>query len=328
MRSMATNVIDAIRHLFSEESKSLLRLVDRLDSGNYLEAVRLLQETEELIVVSGVGTSGILGRKLAASLSSIGAPSLFIHPADALHGNLGQIANGAVIILISHSGGTAELVRLLEASKELGLLPILITSRTDSVLAGLSRVVLPTWANNEADPLGLVPTNSAVSTLAVGDALMSGLACALETSETMFYRNHPAGSLGKSLSLRFRDVMKTELIASCCIGINSTLSDAIFAMSAGRIGACFIVDNGFLKGLFTDGDLRRFMGSVESLDLEQNLLEIATQNFTTVSEEELVIPFLKRMELQQKKFSVFPVVDEHQQLKGVADLHQILALEL
>jgi len=328
VRSMATNVMDAIRHLFSEESKSLLRLVDRLDSGSYLEAVRLLQETEELIVVSGVGTSGILGRKLAASLSSIGAPSLFIHPADALHGNLGQIANGAVIILISHSGGTAELVRLLEASKELGLLPILITSRIDSVLAGLSRVILPTWANNEADPLGLVPTNSAVSTLAVGDALMSGLACALETSETTFYRNHPAGSLGKSLSLRFKDVMKTELITSCCIGIKSTLSDAIFAMSAGRIGACFIVDNGVLKGLFTDGDFRRFMGSVESFDLEQNLLEIATRNFTTVSEEELVIPFLKRMELQHKKFSVFPVVNEHQQLMGVADLHQILALEL
>jgi CBS domain-containing protein len=122
--------------------------------------------------------------------------------------------------------------------------------------------------------------------------------------------------------------MKTELITSCCIGVKSTLSDAIFAMSAGRVGACFILENGFLKALFTDGDLRRFLGSGISFDLNQNLLEIATREFTTVGEDELVIPFLKRMEMQHKKFSVFPVVNEQQQFMGVADLHQILALEL
>lgn len=321
-------VLDSSKRLLQEEIRVLRNLYENLDYNSLVSAVALIKNAVKPIVVSGMGTSGILGRKIAASLSSIGCPSIFVHPGDAMHGNLGLIADQTVVILISHGGQTMELVKLLDASEDFSLKTVLITSNDNSILSKRSQISLITHVKNEGDPLGLVPTNSAIATLAIGDALMSGVAASIDASTEVFYRNHPSGSLGKTLSLRFRDIMQDRVKSASCVGVECTLGNAIVAMSAGRVGASFIVHDRRLVGLFTDGDLRRALAIDPKLDLDQKLINIAVQNFLTVQESDLVFPFIKNMENKNRRISVFPVLNQQKDFVGIVHLHDVLAMEL
>jgi arabinose-5-phosphate isomerase len=181
---------------------------------------------------------------------------------------------------------------------------------------------------DEGDPLGLVPTTSAIATLAIGDSLMAGVSAVVEVESTTFFRNHPAGSLGKSLSLTFGDVMKPSQRAKACVDRSAKLVDAVVAMSEGRVGACFIVDGSRLLGVFTDGDLRRLIQGGVVLDDQTSLVSVATTDFTFVFDDELVIPAVKTMESAGRKVSVFPVLNRDNEFVGIVHLHDILGIEL
>ncbi|MEO2068177.1 MAG: KpsF/GutQ family sugar-phosphate isomerase [Desulfurobacteriaceae bacterium] len=305
------------RKTILEESESLKTLAEKLDE-NFVKAVKLLLNTKGRVVLTGVGKSGLICKKIAATFSSTGTPAFFLHPADAAHGDLGMVKGDDTIIAVSNSGETAELLNIVPILKSFGIPIIAITNNPSSSLAKLSDVVLLLNVRKEACPLGLAPTTSTTATLALGDALAVSLMRLKGFKSEDFAKFHPGGKLGIRLS-RIKDLMRKEKDIPV-VSPTSSLKEVIYEISSKKVGATLVIDNGKLVGIITDGDLRRAFEKEVSFDTLAK--EIMTENPKTIREDVFAEKAIEVME--KYKITVLPVVDSERKVVGIIHLHDIL----
>jgi arabinose-5-phosphate isomerase len=306
------------------EARAVSDLVDRLD-GSFEDAVRIIAECGGRVVTSGIGKSGIIAQKIAATLSSTGTPSLFLHPAEAIHGDIGMLIAGDVMIALSNSGETEELVRLLPVVKRLGVTLVSMVGRTASTLARESDVVLDVSIREEACPLGLAPTASTTAALAMGDALAMALVERRGFSAEQFAERHPGGHLGKKL-LRVADLMHTGDRLPV-VTVDTTVEEAIIVMTSKGFGTTSVVDAaGRLVGIITDGDLRRLLERRRTGALDARAAEAMTPNPRTIDRDALATAALDRME--RHHITSLLVLDAERRPEGILHLHDLWRTEL
>ena len=306
------------RKVLETEAAAILALVDRLDE-RFERAVRLLLDCRGRVIVTGMGKSGIICRKIAATLSSTGTPSFFLHPAEATHGDLGVITGDDVVVALSYSGETEELLRLLETIKRLGARLIAITGDCASTLGQAADVALDCQVSEEACPLNLVPTASTTAALALGDALAMTLLVAKGFRQEDFANLHPGGKLGKRLMRVEHLMVSGDLVPS--VGAATAMSEVIYEMSRKSLGMTCVVDESErLIGIITDGDLRRHMNTSPNL-LERNAQDVMTRGPVTVTRGMLAAEAL--LILEQRKITAIVVVDAAQKVEGVVHLHDL-----
>ncbi len=322
-RSAASIFRETARRVLETESLAVSELTTRLDE-EFDRAVELLLDCTGRVVVTGMGKSGIICQKIAATLSSTGTPSFFMHPAEALHGDLGMIISGDVLLAISNSGETDEVLRLLDLTRRLGARIITMTGSRDSALARHADVHLHVGVHKEACNLDLVPTASTTASLAMGDAL--ALVCAEARGFTAkdFARFHPGGRLGRKL-LQVRPLMHAgdELPR---VHRDASMKEAAREMSRGRLGMACVVDDGdVLIGVLTDGDLRRRLLEADA-PLAGTVGEAMTRAPVTIHADSLASEALKLLE--ERKITSLPVVDGDKRLCGVIQIHDLWRTEL
>lgn len=313
-------LLHSARRTLDIEQRALQGLLARLGSG-FATACRILLGCRGRVVVSGMGKSGHVGGKIAATLASTGTPAFFLHPAEAGHGDLGMIARGDAVLALSNSGETAELVQLLPHLKRLGVPLVALTGRADSTLGRAADAVLEAAVDQEACPHNLAPTASTTAALALGDALAVALLEARGFSADDFARSHPGGTLGKQLLLHVEDVMRRgdELPR---VGPDAALSAGLVEMSRKGLGMTTIVDaEQKLLGVFTDGDLRR------ALDAQLHLQNTTMQHVMTtgghrIGPHELAASAARLMETH--RITALPVVDAEARLIGALNVHDLM----
>lgn len=329
---MLSNLISSKSSHFSQvvellklEADSISKAAIRLEPQQVDKAINILNKSSGKVVVAGVGKSGIVGRKIAATLTSTGTGAFYLHPGDALHGDLGIVSRNDVAIILSNSGETDELVAVLPHFKHRQIPIIAILGNLNSTLARNADVVLDASVDKEACPLNLAPTTSTTVALAIGDALAMTLMQDKQLTPEDFALNHPAGRLGKRLTLRVINLMHGESENPTILSTASWL-EVITAISKGGLGAVNVVDNhGFLLGIITDGDLRRTLQKTHPSRLENLTGDvIMTKNPTTVSPDCLAYDALQLMENRPSQISVMPVVDEQGICLGLIRLHDIV----
>ncbi len=299
---------------------TIAALIDRIDFS-FAEACRMMLSCDGRIVVIGMGKSGHVGGKIAATLASTGTPAFFLHPGEANHGDLGMITYRDIALAISNSGETAEIVSLLPLIKNLQIPLIGMTGNPNSTLAKRADIHLNIGVDQEACPLGLAPTSSTTATLVMGDALALTLLEAKGFTAQDYARYHPAGNLGKRLLLRIEDVMRRE-IAVPTVSHTASVQDALVEMTRKQLGMTSVLDpQGTLVGIYTDGDLRRTI----SLGLDLNntqIQQVMTKNYKKILPNMLAYDALMLME--NHKVTSILVVDEQHNLLGVAHIHDLL----
>jgi len=281
---MIKNVISSAKALLTAYRKALAGLEDGLGE-EFAKAVDLMQSSAGHVVVCGMGKSGIIGRKISSSLASTGTPSLFLHPAEAIHGDLGMVRRGDVILLISYSGSTEEIVRLLPAFNRLDAKLIALTGNPHSIIAEAAKITLDISVDREACPLNLAPTTSSLNSLVLGDALAVALMEARGFAETDFANTHPGGTLGRRLLTRVRDKMCTENLPF--VDPKASVQDALMVMTEGRLGLALVGNADNLVGVITDGDLRRLL--VKRVDIAVTAVsDVASPMPLTIGPDELM----------------------------------------
>jgi arabinose-5-phosphate isomerase len=318
MTSSTTTDLELARKVLRTEAAAILALVDRLDIG-FERAVQLLFDCRGRVIVTGMGKSGLICRKIAATLSSTGTSAFFLHPAEAIHGDLGAIRDDDVVLAVSHSGETAELVRLVEAIKRLGARLIAISGHPSSTLAKAADVALNCGVAEEACPLNLAPTASTTAALALGDALAMTLLVRKGFREEDFASLHPGGKLGRRL-MRVEHVMHSGDSAPV-VRTTTPMRDVIHEMSSKRLGMTCVVDaSGRLAGVFTDGDLRRQMSRTPNV-LDLTAADVMTANPITIDRNLLAVEALRAMEA--RKVTSVVVIDAARTVQGVVHLHDL-----
>jgi arabinose-5-phosphate isomerase len=315
------------REVLAVEAQAVAAVAARLDQ-NLTKALELLLKHEGKVVVSGIGKSGHVGQKIAATLASTGTPAVFLHAAEAVHGDLGIYTPGDPSILISKSGSTAELLRLIPILRQFRSPLIAILGNLNSPIARQADVVLDAGVEREADPLNLAPTCSTTAALALGDALAVALMMARRFTDQDFARYHPAGQIGRNLWLKVSDVMhQNEAVA--WVKPETPLRQVIIAMSQRPLGAACVVDENFLLlGIITDGDLRRTLLSHEDIRLLR-ASDCMTRQPTTIAPEASLRQASRLMEDRPSQISVLPVVDPlNQRCLGLIRIHDIYQPEL
>lgn len=309
------------RRVMAIEIAALQVLADRINGG-FHRACEIMLACEGRIVVTGMGKSGHIARKIAATLASTGTPSFFVHPGEASHGDLGMITDTDVVLILSYSGETDEVLTILPVLKRQGNRLIAITGNEGSSLARLCDVHLDISVPEEACPLGLAPTSSTTATLVMGDALAVALLEARGFTAEDFARSHPAGSLGRRLLLRISDIMHTDA-AVPKVGPNASLADALVEMTRRGLGMTGIVDDsGRLLGVFTDGDLRRTLDDTK-IDLRQTPVRaLMTTRAKTIAPNRLAVEAAKLME--EHKIHALLVVGDDGALVGALNIHDLL----
>lgn len=297
-----------------DEAQAVLGVIAQLDE-NFDRAVELILNCTGKVVVTGVGKSGHIADKIAATLSSTGTPAFFMNPLDAFHGDLGMVADGDVVVLISFSGQTDELLRLLPYFQHRKLPVISMTGNKDSLLARNSNAHLAVAVEREACPLNLAPTSSTTATLALGDALACALIEVRNFKANDFAQFHPGGSLGRRLLTTARDVMRQENLP--IIPPTMHLGDAIIRVSDGKLGLCVIQDGDVIKGIITDGDIRRAMQNIRERFFETEVQEVMTRNPKKVKPDMRIVEIQKMM--HSLKIHAVLVVDEEEKLLGIVD---------
>jgi arabinose-5-phosphate isomerase len=306
------------------EADAIAGLIERLDAS-FEKAVDLLHDCKGRVVVTGLGKSGLIGRKIAATLASTGTPSLFLHAADALHGDLGVMAKGDVLLAISSSGETAEMIELIEPARRVGVQIVAMTSNRRSTLAAASDVVLDIAVKEEACSLNLAPTASTAAALAMGDALAITVHDRRGLKEEDFAALHPAGRLGKKLR-RLESLMHTGEDLPQVLP-DAKMPDVIYEMSSKGLGLAAVTQkDGKLLGIITDGDLRRVMQRRKENVLHLAASDCMTKNPKTMSRSELAASALRLME--EIKITSVLVVDAAGRLEGVVHLHDLWTLQL
>lgn len=315
------NILDEAKRVLKIEAEAILGLLDKLGS-NFEKAVELLYTSKGRVVVTGMGKSGLVGKKIAATLASTGTPAFFLHPAEASHGDLGMVTERDVIIAISNSGETEEVVGLIPFLKRFNVKLISMTGNQNSTLSKASDVTLDISVKEEACPLGIVPTASTTATLAMGDALAVALLIKRGYKEEDFAFFHPRGSIGKRLFIKVKDLMHTG-DSLPTVSLNTPMSKTVIEMSSKRLGHTIVLDNdGRITGIITDGDLRRGIEKWGGRLFELTAEEVMTGNPKTISEEELAAKALSIMESYSITALVVP--DKDGRAIGIIHLHDIL----
>ena len=322
---MTTKPFTEVQNLLQLESAAIAQTAARLDPSQVEKAIDLLLNCKGKVVVLGVGKSGIIGQKIAATMTSAGTAAIYLHPSDALHGGLGILQSEDLVIVLSNSGETEELIRTLPHIKNRGTSLISIVGKLDSTLARRADAVLDASVDEEACPLNLAPTTSTTVALAIGDALAMTLMKVKGITTDDFAVNHPAGQLGKRLTLRVADLMH-DGNGTPKIGMGASWIEVVRAISSGGLGAVCVVDEvGRLAGIITDGDLRR---AVEQTDHDA-LSRLTSDDFmtrrpTVASPDLLAYDALRLMEDRPSQITVLPVVDGDGTCVGLVRLHDII----
>jgi arabinose-5-phosphate isomerase len=317
-----SDILEAARKVLRIEAAAVTALIDRIN-GEFVRAVEMILACSGRVVVTGMGKSGLICQKIAATMASTGTPALFLHPAEGVHGDLGMIAKGDVVIAVSNSGETEELTRILPVIKRMGLPLIAMAGKSDSTLARAGDVFLDISVKEEACPMQLAPTASTTATLAMGDALAVALLLERGFQEEDFALYHPGGALGKRLLLRVDDLMHGA-DAVPAVGLDTPLKDALYEISSKKLGITGVVGpGGELVGVFTDGDLRRTIEQGVEL-LHRPISEFMNRQPKRILRSNLAVKALQRME-EHAITSLFVFEGEADRVPiGVIHLHDLL----
>jgi len=315
-RAIIQRAIDVLKI----EADGIINLVDRIDD-NFSNMVGLICNSNGRVIISGIGKSGIIGRKIVATLNSTGTRSIFLHPVEAMHGDLGQVTSEDIFIALSKSGETDELNILLPSIRRIGCKIVAFTGDKESDLAHHSDIVIDVAVASEACPLGLAPTASTTALLAMGDALAVVLLEKKQFKSSDFKLYHPGGFLGQRLTARIKDLMISNKSLPCvCEG--TPMAEAVIAIDRGGLGAILVADqHDKLSGIITDGDIRRMVVSGQTL-AELAVEDVMTKNPRTQEENAPTYDALNIME--QHQITVLPIVDPNGAVKGILHLHDIL----
>jgi len=315
-----SRLIQQAREVLQIEAQGILDLIERI-GPEFEQAVEMILNSKGRVIFTGIGKSGLVGRKIMATLNSTGTPSLFLHPVEAVHGDLGMVTADDIVIAISNSGYTKELVNILPILKNLGVKLIAFCGDPESSLAKESHLFINVGVEREACPLGLAPTTSTTAALAMGDALAVVLINRKQFNRKDFKRFHPGGSLGDRLSIKIKDVMFTgDRIP--LVAIDQTVMETIFEVDKKKLGASLVVDNSLiLLGIVTDGDIRRALLHWKDI-VELKVAKIMSKSPKMIDEEKKVSEAVTLME--HNAISVLPVVDKLKRVKGIVHLHELL----
>lgn len=319
---MADTLLEAAREVLHIEAQSILRLQERLDE-RFVRAVQMILSCKGRVVTTGMGKSGAIARKLAATFASTGTPSFFLHPAEGVHGDLGMVTAGDVVLALSTSGETDELLAILPALKRIGVQLIAMVGRVDSTLAQAAEVVLDVSVEREACPFNLAPTASAAAMLAMGDALAMTVMQERRFTPEDFAVFHPAGTLGRRLLLRVHDVMRTgDNVA--VVPKDHPLRDVLFAITRANAGAaCIVNEDGTLAGIITDGDIRRHLLQ-DVANLDRPAEQLMTRTPYVIEGNPLAVEALHLFESLPVKIGEMPVLDAQRRPIGMLMLKDLL----
>lgn len=318
------SIVQKAKEVICKEAEAVAGLMERID-GDFARTVEIIYATKGRVILTGMGKSGLIARKIVATMNSTGTPAIYLHPTDALHGDLGMVRQDDVVILISKSGNTEEIINLIPLLKRLNVVMIAMVGNKNSRVAKECKFVLDVGVKEEACPYDLAPTASSTATLVMGDALSMALLELRGFTKEDFALLHPGGSLGKRLSLKISELMiKGEDMPS--VGCHASLKDSILEITSKRLGMTTVVDEmGVLAGIITDGDLRRLLektlnfGSLKAED-------IMTRNPKTIKEDYLASFALQYME--NFKITSLIVIDDESRPKGIVHLHDLVKLGL
>ncbi|MBO6117207.1 MAG: KpsF/GutQ family sugar-phosphate isomerase [Bacteroidales bacterium] len=302
-----------------QESKAIQGLIDSVDGG-FIDAVEDIFTSKGRVIITGIGKSALIGQKIVATLNSTGTPALFMHAAEAIHGDLGMIQKDDIVICISKSGNTPEIKILVPLIKAMGNKLIAITGDNNSMLAKNSDYVLSAYVDKEADPNNLAPTCSTTAQLVVGDALAMALLHKRGFTSDDFAKYHPGGSLGKRLYLKVRDLYKDN--EKPWVDASTPLSEILLEISSKRLGCAAVVDKTKVAGIITDGDLRRLLGKKTDGILQMQAKDIATLNPKTINENEFAVKALEIM--RNNQITQLLVTDSDNNYLGVIHIHDLL----
>ena len=318
---MDNDTIKYAEKCFRDEAQAILNLIPMLDD-NFTQAVKLIMECKGKVIVTGVGKSGHVGEKIAATLASLGTPSFFLNPLDAYHGDLGMVATGDVVMAISYSGYTDELLRFIPLLIERKIPIIGISGNRDSLLARYSACHLNIRVDHEADPLNLAPTSSTATTMAMGDALACALVYERDFKAQDFAQFHPGGSLGKRLLSRARDYMVSDGLP--IVSPTTSVMDAIVTISNGKLGLAIVMNHeGQLVGIITDGDVRRAIQRYRNEMFGLMVTDIMTPHPKTIRPE----ASLNEVDQILRRYNIHALIvtDEHDHVVGIIDSFRVMS---
>jgi len=301
------------------EANELIRASNNIND-EISNAVKIISKSTGKLIVTGVGKSGLVGAKIAATLASTGTSSFFLHPTEAMHGDLGMISNGDVVLAISYSGESAELIQILPHLKRFNIPLIAMANNIDSTLASYSDAFLDISISKEACPLDTAPTSSTTLTMAIGDALAVCLMKNANFTKSDFASFHPGGSLGKKLFIKVDDLMQKENLPT--VQINTTLKEAVIVMSTGRLGNAIILDNQKVIGLLSDGDLRRYMMN-DDFSLDTKVQDIATLNPKYIQDKDILASDALKI-IEDNKIQLLLILNKDKTLYGVLHIHKLV----
>ncbi|ETR72470.1 MAG: arabinose-5-phosphate isomerase [Candidatus Magnetoglobus multicellularis str. Araruama] len=313
-------IIEQAKKVLRIEAEGLLSLIERVNQS-FVDMVELVNQCTGRLVIGGIGKSGLVGQKIVATLNSTGTHALFLHPVEAMHGDLGMLDAHDIFLAISYSGETRELNSLLPIIRDMGCKTIAFTGGLNSSLARLSDIVIDIGIPKEACPMGLAPTTSTTATLAMGDALAVALINKHQFKSSDFKKFHPGGNLGQRLSMKIKDLMMTDEQLPL-VNENRDMKAVIQEMNRESLGAVFIVDsNQHLLGIITDGDIRRSVAMHENI-LDLPIETVMVNNPRTLAPEQPAVIALNLMEKYQ--ITILPIVDKNHKIQGILHLHDIL----
>jgi len=316
-------MIEQAKQVLAIEAEAIQALIPRID-GHFSAAVNMILAGSGRVIVTGIGKSGHIGRKIAATLSSTGTPAFFLHPAEGIHGDLGMVTANDIILALSYSGETEEMVNILPAVRRIGARVIAMTGRAASTLAKNADIMIDVAVEREACPLGLAPTASTTATLAMGDALAVALLSLRRFTPENFALFHPGGALGRKLLLTVENVMHAD-DGNPVITFGKSVKEALFVITAKGLGATAVVDeDGKLVGIITDGDIRRGLEKGDDF-LNRPVEKLMTQTPRTITKDKLAAQALSIMEKNiPRPITVLPVVDEDYRSIGMIHLTDLL----
>lgn len=316
-------MLEQARQVLRMEAEAVLEQVERIDE-HFKAAVEMILACPGRTVITGMGKSGIIGRKMAATLASTGTPSFYLHPAEGIHGDLGMVTEGDVVIALSNSGETGEVLHILPPLRRIGAKLIAMVGNPNSTLAKNSDIVLNVGVTREACPLGLAPTSSTTAALAYGDALALALLSKRKFTASQFAVFHPGGSLGRKLLLTVEDIMHSGT-ENPLVKADISVQDALFVITDKGLGAVSVVDDdNKMLGVLTDGDIRR--GLSKGVDfLKRPVTELMTASPKTITKEKLAAQALHIMESNRpKQITVLPVVDAENHVIGLLHMTDLV----
>ncbi len=316
-------MLEHAQEVLRMEAEAILELVPRIDA-NFAAAIEMIMQCPGRTVITGMGKSGIIGRKMAATLASTGTPSFYLHPAEGIHGDLGMVTAGDVVIALSNSGETGEVLNILPSLRRIGAKIIAMVGNDASTLAKNADVVLNVGVSKEACPLGLAPTSSTTAALAYGDALALALLQRHHFTASQFAIFHPGGSLGRRLLLTVGDIMHGGEENPVVLG-NTTVQEALFVITDKGLGAVSVIDaDGIMLGVLTDGDIRRGLSKGVGF-LQRPVTELMTRQPKTITKDKLAAQALHIMESNHPKpITVLPVIDADNKVIGLLHMTDLV----